>query len=126
MGFLYSMTPSRIMYTCIWAKSIWWNVFVWLRLNPPYQFDSLKNMLNELGSNPGSKIWRRLIYTVAAATTWRIWYARNAKAFEDTFIPVNNLLDLIKEDVFLWVCNRAKISSPIWENWINFDVGDIV
>ncbi|KAJ0842900.1 putative reverse transcriptase zinc-binding domain-containing protein [Helianthus annuus] len=117
---------NHIFANCLWTRSLWWNIFVWMKLKPPDSFNSLKDIIEDLMKCPGSKTWRRLVYTIATATTWRIWIARNSKIFDDAFIPIQKTMEMIKEDVFFWVCNRASIPSPRWENWVNFDVADIV
>ncbi|XP_035835675.1 uncharacterized protein LOC118483962 [Helianthus annuus] len=118
--------PNHIFANCIWSRSLWWNVFVWLRLKPPPEFARLDNILEDLQNNPGCKKWKRIVYTVASATTWRIWLARNSKVFENTFIPVKKIMDQIKEDAYLWICNRANVRELSWEKWVSFDVADML
>ncbi|MFS7979538.1 putative reverse transcriptase zinc-binding domain-containing protein [Helianthus anomalus] len=124
-GFAYK-DLDHIFASCIWSTSLWWNVFVWLRLKRLARYDTLKEILADLLENPGSKVWKRLVYTIATTTTWWIWLARNVKVFEDPFVPVARSMELIKEDAYTWVCNRVKITSPSWEKWVLLDVADIV
>ncbi|XP_022041563.1 uncharacterized protein LOC110944157 [Helianthus annuus] len=119
-------SPNHIFCTCLWAKCIWWNVLAWTRIRFPAECSTLVDLVRVIKESPGSPIWKRLVYTIVIATVWRIWSARNAKVFEGTFIPVMKSVELIKEDSFLWFCNRAKIKNPSWDKWVVFDVLDIL
>ncbi|MFS7956230.1 hypothetical protein Hanom_Chr07g00652121 [Helianthus anomalus] len=68
----------------------------------------------------------RIVSAVVIVTVWRIWSARNTKVFDDLFIPITKTVELIKEDSFLWVCNRAKNKNPVWDKWVLFDVIDLL
>ncbi|KAJ0441866.1 hypothetical protein HanIR_Chr16g0802681 [Helianthus annuus] len=60
------------------------------------------------------------------AAVWRIWKARNEKVFEDNFIPILRTVEEIKEDLFLWICNRSNLKKPSWENRRFFDILDML
>ncbi|MFS7984707.1 hypothetical protein Hanom_Chr11g00989721 [Helianthus anomalus] len=66
-----------------------------------------------------------MVLTVVMARVWRIWHARNSNTFEGTFIPVMKTIDFIKEDMFIWLKNRSKLSPLIWEKWLLFDVANL-
>ncbi|KAJ0909842.1 hypothetical protein HanRHA438_Chr07g0325911 [Helianthus annuus] len=83
-------------------------------------------MLSFFKHQPGGKVWKRVIYTIALGTVWRIWLARNEMVFNNRFIPISKLVESIKEDVFCWINNRSKLKVPSWEKWILFDVLDML
>ncbi|KAF5797593.1 putative RNA-directed DNA polymerase [Helianthus annuus] len=119
-------SSDHVFIRCLWAKSIWWNVLSWLRISFPSQCDSLGELVKYIKDCPGSATWKRLVSMVVIATVWRIWSARNVKVFEDLFIPIMKTVEFIKEDSFIWVCNRAKNMKPSWEKWVLFDVVDLM
>ncbi|XP_022032979.1 uncharacterized protein LOC110934094 [Helianthus annuus] len=123
---IYDEDPSHIFVNCIWAKSIWWNILTWMRVSFPMNCTSLLNMLDYIKERPGAIYWKKTVHTVILATVWRIWFARNAKVFEDNFIPIAKSVDQIKEDAFLWICNRSKIMSRKWESWLAFDISNML
>ncbi|XP_022024101.1 uncharacterized protein LOC110924400 [Helianthus annuus] len=122
---LYDEDPDHIFVKCLWAKCIGWNILAWVRLNF-IASNNLNDLLQLINRSPGDKVWKRVVYTVAIAMVWRIWIARNEKVFEDVFIPISKTVEQIKEDVFLWLCNRSKLKPPVWEKWKVFDILDMM
>ncbi|MFS7918598.1 putative RNA-directed DNA polymerase [Helianthus anomalus] len=123
---LYNEDPDHIFVNCLWSKSIWWNLLVWMKISFPVDISSLKEFVSYLLSRPGGKIWKRLVYTIVLATVWRIWKARNEMTFNGCFIPINRSVELIKEDVFLWIANRSRLKSLVWDNWLSFDISGLM
>ncbi|KAJ0946971.1 putative RNA-directed DNA polymerase [Helianthus annuus] len=122
---LHEEDPNHIFVNCLWAVCVWWNVLAWLRI--PFVFcHSLNDLVSRIKHSPGDKVWKKLVYTVAISTVWRLWSARNEKAFNDVFIPVSKTVELIKEEAYLWICNRSKLKSLTWEKWKSFDVVDLL
>ncbi|KAJ0466885.1 putative reverse transcriptase zinc-binding domain-containing protein [Helianthus annuus] len=119
-------TTDHVFVDCLFAKSIWWNVFVWLKIPFPSDCSSIRGIMKSLSDCPGDKTWKRLVLTVAMATTWRIWEARNMKVFDGTFMPIAKSVDLVKEDAFIWLKQRSKLSSLNWDKWLMFDVVDLL
>ncbi|MFS7975109.1 putative reverse transcriptase zinc-binding domain-containing protein [Helianthus anomalus] len=117
---------DHVFINCLWARSIWWQVAVWLRIPPPISASSLKEVYKDFMDNIGSARWHRIVHLVILATVWRIWHARNLKVFEGRFIPTRRILDFIKEDAFLWVTHRSNLPNPDWEKWIDFNVADLL
>ncbi|KAJ0818578.1 putative RNA-directed DNA polymerase [Helianthus annuus] len=116
--------PDHILFNCLWSRSIWWNILVWIKIRFPLQVNNVKDLFSYIKENPGGRVWKKSVYTIAIATVWRIWIARNKKVFEDNFLPVSAVVDQIKEESFSWVCCRASIKKPKWGNWISFDLID--
>ncbi|KAJ0441659.1 putative reverse transcriptase zinc-binding domain-containing protein [Helianthus annuus] len=117
---------NHIFVNCLLAKSIWWEIFVWIRIPYPANINNLKDLIEVFHNSPGSKIWKRLVFTVACATVWRIWHARNVKVFESTNINYRITVSQIKEDAFFWIRHRSKVSAPSWDKWLDFDVLDCI
>ncbi|XP_022014139.1 uncharacterized protein LOC110913625 [Helianthus annuus] len=123
---LHVETSNHIFLSCLWARSIWWNVLAWVRIRFPADCSSLADLLNYVKESPGSRVWKRIVNMVCISTVLRIWSARNAKVFDDCFIPIMKTVDLVKEDSYLWICNRSKWKKPKWENWMMFDVVELM
>ncbi|KAF5779181.1 putative reverse transcriptase zinc-binding domain-containing protein [Helianthus annuus] len=118
---LSSEDHNHIFFSCLWSRSIWWSILTWMRISFPMWVSSIKELFDFLLNQPGSFLWKKVMLSVASATFWRIWKARNEKAFEDRFIPVLNSVDHIKEDAFLWVTNRSNLNLD-WDKWRLFDL----
>ncbi|KAJ0934872.1 putative reverse transcriptase zinc-binding domain-containing protein [Helianthus annuus] len=119
-------TVEHIFVSCLFARSIWWNFFVWVRIPMPNTLNSLKEIIKTIQESPGSQRWKKIVYTAALATVWSIWAARNAKVFEGRFIPVRRMIEAIKEDAFVWISNRSKLPTLDWDNWVSFDVSSLL
>ncbi|XP_022032888.1 uncharacterized protein LOC110933999 [Helianthus annuus] len=121
---IYGEDPDHIFVNCLWAQSIWRNVLTWIRISFPVDIINPKNLISFITACPGGKVWKLLVYTIAMGTVLRIWNARNEKVFDDHFIPINIMVEKIKEDVekikedvFLRISNRSNLKSPSWEKW---------
>ncbi|XP_021971650.1 uncharacterized protein LOC110866811 [Helianthus annuus] len=119
-------TIDHIFFKCLWSRSIWWNVLAWIRVRYPGDIASFREFFEYVKNCPGGRIWKKIIYTIVIASVWRIWSARNLKVFEGCFIPIKMSVDLIKEDSFLWISNRANIKRPAWEDWVKFNILDLL
>ncbi|XP_022024549.1 uncharacterized protein LOC110924878 [Helianthus annuus] len=104
--------PDHIFIKCLWARSIWWNVLAWVRIRFPVDCETILDFINYVKDCPGGRIWKRVVNTIVIATVWRIWNARNAKVFENCFIPMSKSAEAIKEDAFLWIRNRSRNFNP--------------
>ncbi|KAJ0432124.1 putative reverse transcriptase zinc-binding domain-containing protein [Helianthus annuus] len=118
--------PNHIFIKCLWARCIWWNVLSWVRIGFPEHCDSVADLLSYVDGIPGGKVWKKLIRTIVMATCWGIWSARNAKVFDDKFVPIMKTVDFVKEEAFLWINNRSNLKSITWGNWRLFDLVGIV
>ncbi|KAJ0825109.1 hypothetical protein HanRHA438_Chr17g0799581 [Helianthus annuus] len=114
-------SPDHIFVSCLFARCIWWNIFRWIKVPMPPECISLGDLLESLQNTPGSQKWKRIVHTVALASIWRIWIARNKKVFDGNFITVQKTVEDIKEDAFVWISHRAN-TVPSWDDWINSDV----
>ncbi|XP_021991211.1 uncharacterized protein LOC110887966 [Helianthus annuus] len=103
-------------------RGFWWNVFIWIKVPLPQDMSKLGNIFTVLHNSPGCRRWKKLVMMIATATVWKIWHARNTKTFDGIFIPIRKMVDQLKEETYLWICHRAKIQVPKWEDWLDFNV----
>ncbi|XP_021979487.1 uncharacterized protein LOC110875597 [Helianthus annuus] len=52
---------DHILFSCMWAKAIWWNVWNWLKLNGPDPSSIGAKAIHAVKSLNGSNQWKRLI-----------------------------------------------------------------
>ncbi|XP_022013920.1 uncharacterized protein LOC110913395 [Helianthus annuus] len=100
---IYDEDPDHIFVNCLWSRSIWSNVLVWMRISFPIDISNIGEFLSFIQIQPGDKKWKKVVHTVFLATIWRIWKARNEMVFEGRFIPTNRTVELVKEDAFFWI-----------------------
>ncbi|KAJ0433682.1 putative reverse transcriptase zinc-binding domain-containing protein [Helianthus annuus] len=114
-------TSDHIFVKCIWARSVWWCVFRWMRIPVLCEIDSVSHILEYIATQIGSKTWKKIVHMVVLGCLWRIWLVRNEKEFNCNMIPVPKIIDQLKEETFLWLNNRA--SSKVEGNkWVEFDI----
>ncbi|KAJ0616096.1 putative RNA-directed DNA polymerase [Helianthus annuus] len=117
---------NHIFARCIWARSVWWNVFRWLKIPVHCDANDVAEILKHVQTQVGSKKWKKVVHLVALGSIWRIWLARNDKEFNGKMIPVHRLVETIKEETFGWVKNRVKGATIDWKGWVDFDISVIV
>ncbi|XP_021979164.1 uncharacterized protein LOC110875275 [Helianthus annuus] len=87
---------DHLFAKCLTARSIWWNVFSWLKIPWHPNLESLQEILEMLQNSPGAKTWKRLVHLIAVATIWRIWNIRNKRIFEGEGVWIRKAVDLTK------------------------------
>ncbi|XP_021989863.1 uncharacterized protein LOC110886382 [Helianthus annuus] len=117
---------NHAFVNCLLAKGIWWSIFVWVRVPLPSDVNSVASLVGSLDNAPGSKKWKKVVDTIFKATFWRIWYARNQQIFEGKFMRVQELVEQIKEDSYLWLKHRSKLPAVSWESWLDFDISGLL
>ncbi|XP_021995688.1 uncharacterized protein LOC110892855 [Helianthus annuus] len=117
---------DHLFTSCLFARSIWWNVFAWIRVPFLLAASSLADIFDRIKHSPGSSKWRKTVHLVILATVWRIWIARNKKTFEGSFVPVSRSVEMIKEDSYLWIRHRRKSNALDWKKWIDFDIFELL
>ncbi|XP_022003558.1 uncharacterized protein LOC110901011 [Helianthus annuus] len=122
---LHDECPNHIFANCLWANCVWWNILTWVRISF-INCDNLKDLIIYITQSPGDKVWKKAVYMIAIGTVWRIWWPRNEKLFKDNFIRINRLVELIKEDAYLWISNRSKLKSIKWESRKVFDILEVM
>ncbi|MFS8020082.1 putative reverse transcriptase zinc-binding domain-containing protein [Helianthus anomalus] len=119
---LNAESPDHLFFNCLWSRSVWWNLLTWMRISFPIEISKFGDLIGFIQNKPGSAKWKRVVYTVALATCWRIWKGRNDMVFEGRFVLVSNIVEQVKEDVLLWVSNWSTVPKPSWEEWRSFDI----
>ncbi|XP_022040563.1 uncharacterized protein LOC110943115 [Helianthus annuus] len=91
---------NHIFARCIWARSVWWNVFHWLKIPVLCDANDVAEILKHVQTQVDSKKWKKVVHLVALGCIWRIWLARNDKEYNGKMIPVHRLVETIKEESF--------------------------
>ncbi|XP_022003880.1 uncharacterized protein LOC110901356 [Helianthus annuus] len=117
---------DHLLAGCIMARSIWWHLFVWVKIPMPPNLNTLNDIFEVLKSAPGCKKWKKIVHIAAMATVWRIWNARNLRIFEGKSMTTSSIVELIKEDTYTWVSHRTNLPARPWNNWVNFDVASML
>ncbi|MFS7907223.1 hypothetical protein Hanom_Chr01g00068751 [Helianthus anomalus] len=115
-------STDHIFVNCLWARSVWWNVFRWLKITTIYDDSSVNNLLEHVNAQVGSKRWKKMPQMVTFGCLWTLWLARNEKEFNGNMMPVQKILELIKEETFMWVKSRAAGGVLDWKKWLEFDI----
>ncbi|KAJ0493102.1 putative RNA-directed DNA polymerase [Helianthus annuus] len=118
-------TADHLFADCLLARSVWWQICVWLKIPIPSNATSLRDIMDAISQNPGAKRWKKLVNLVAQATVRRIWNTRNAKIFEGKNTSIQATVELIKEDSYTWAMHRSN-STVTWEKWLSFDVSSML
>ncbi|KAF5820296.1 hypothetical protein HanXRQr2_Chr01g0000601 [Helianthus annuus] len=126
MCYVPEETVNHILWDCLFAKSVWWSIFNWIKLPFPDKPTTVQEILANAVETNGSKTWKKLIGVVIQVTAWEIWKARNEKTFNERQIHFNRTADSIKEIVFLFVTGRSKFCNLDWERWIDFNIRDVI
>ncbi|KAF5764415.1 hypothetical protein HanRHA438_Chr15g0704231 [Helianthus annuus] len=71
-------------------------------------------------TNPGlvCRRWKKLGQTVCFATLWRSSLARNAAEFNGRSMSVLEIVEIIKEDSYIWFKNRTRDKLIDW--WLAY------
>ncbi|XP_021995362.1 uncharacterized protein LOC110892511 [Helianthus annuus] len=117
---------NHIFFYCIWARSVWWNILRWMKIPILCNARSVWEIVAHVTAQVGSKRWRKTVHLVTLGCIWRLWLARNEKEFKGLMVPVNRIVEHIKEDKFLWIKHRAGGGALDWKNWQDFDISLLV
>ncbi|MFS7936182.1 putative reverse transcriptase zinc-binding domain-containing protein [Helianthus anomalus] len=89
-------STNHILSSCIWARAIWWQIRVWLKLPNPDQTDAPAQILKWIDTLAGLKDWKNVVIAIAFTTLWQIWKARNDMEFEQKSISIHKTVEDIK------------------------------
>ncbi|KAJ0915820.1 putative reverse transcriptase zinc-binding domain-containing protein [Helianthus annuus] len=48
-------STDHVFVNCLWARSVWWNVFRWLKITTTYDDTSVNSLLEHVYAQVGSK-----------------------------------------------------------------------
>ncbi|KAG5541489.1 hypothetical protein RHGRI_021344 [Rhododendron griersonianum] len=95
-------TPSHILIMCDVARRKWNGVLVWWKLVwvSPATVKNLFLFWNGFNfKNLEKACWQATFF----ATLWTLWLCRNDKVFNNKTWEVDDILDLVKTRVALWI-----------------------
>ncbi|XP_021975217.1 uncharacterized protein LOC110870339 [Helianthus annuus] len=122
----YDESVEHLVLSCTMSKSIWWNILAWVKLPVSTQLGSSKELLKQVDSWKGSKVWKKVINLILQTTIWHIWKARNEQEFKGTRVSGSKVVEEIKADSFIWLKSRSKFENINWVRWVDFNVKDII
>ncbi|KAM0044043.1 putative reverse transcriptase zinc-binding domain-containing protein [Helianthus debilis subsp. tardiflorus] len=118
---LASETADHLLASCVFAKAVWWQVFVWLQLPIPAAFDSLNQMILHCLSLGIEKKREQVIHAICLMTAWCIWLNRNNKVFKGRNGSVNMVAEEVKVGTYWWVTRRTKRTDITLDCWNRFN-----
>ncbi|KAJ0924184.1 hypothetical protein HanPSC8_Chr05g0225331 [Helianthus annuus] len=110
---------DHIFTACRIANVVWAGVASWCRVPPPFFF-SIQDVQNFVNHMSGSKTKKDIENGVFILTAWRIWKARNEKAFASIETNVVHLVSDVKALGYLWYKSRFKNCTLDWKGWTSF------
>ncbi|KAK9055629.1 hypothetical protein SSX86_026714 [Deinandra increscens subsp. villosa] len=113
-------TIDHVFCSCPVACLLWDQIGMWTKLPPIFSF-SFKDILEFHSSVHGSKKKKKLFQAIFAVACWVLWKARNDKIHNGKSSAVEILMGEVKALSYLWISNRAKMSSVTWDNWCSFN-----
>ena len=112
-------STDHIFTACRIANGVWAGVASWCRLSPLFLF-SIRDVQGYIDQMRSSKTKNDIVYGVFILTVWRIWKARNDKAFANIETTVAHIVADIKGLGYLWYRSRCKGCKIDWKGWCNF------
>lgn len=112
-------STDHIFTACRIANGVWVGVDSWCRLSPLFFF-SIRDVQVYIDHMRSSKTKKDIVYGVLILTVWRIWKARNDKAFANIETTVAHIVADIKGLGYLWYRSRCKGCKIDWKGWCNF------
>lgn len=114
---LHVETPDHLLLLCNPVWHVWLNILAWWGIQwiPP---NTVVNLLLWWKSSNLKKDRKLIWEVIPAAILWTIWNTRNALVFENTTPQWDNITELIKVRVALWV--KSKMGGN------NFSIEDFL
>ncbi|XP_021990863.1 uncharacterized protein LOC110887593 [Helianthus annuus] len=116
---------DHLLINCLKTRAVWWSIMIWLKLPILENITSSEEIFDKIEAYSGSKEWKKLIKAIAMTTLWQIWKSRNDVEFNRKEGMVTNLVDEVKELSFLWIKERSKLKTLVWERWKDFNIRDV-
>ncbi|MFS8027731.1 putative reverse transcriptase zinc-binding domain-containing protein [Helianthus anomalus] len=113
-------TASHLLASCVFARAVWWQVFVWCKIPIPASFDTLSQILSHCCSLDVDKKKKQILYAICLMTVWCIWMHRNNKLFNGKNNSVSMVVEEIKTGTFWWMNRRRKRTDISLEDWNSF------
>jgi hypothetical protein len=119
-------SADHILVSCLYAKIVWWHVFVWCGILFPGNLSTINEYLEALETMQVSVVRKKLLHAIVLATGWNLWMACNNKIFKGKATTAYKCVAEIKEIAFLWIKNRSKFHNIEWEKLESFDLGSVI
>ncbi|KAJ0470773.1 putative reverse transcriptase zinc-binding domain-containing protein [Helianthus annuus] len=119
---LMEESVMHILWDCFFAKSVWRTIFTWVKITFPNKVSSVRKLL----AKAEEMLWKKTIGAILQVAACEIWKARNEKTFNERQIHYERTMDIIKENSFLFICNRSKFCNLDWARWVDFNVRDVI
>ncbi|KAD3640308.1 hypothetical protein E3N88_29531 [Mikania micrantha] len=110
-------SANHLLVTCMIAKAIWWQIWVWIKVPIPQQLLSVEAVFEYIDTMKIEKGKKKLLNVIGHMVCWSIWIARNDMVFNKKNISWQKIIEDIKETSFLWIKSRSKSSTLEWEEW---------
>ncbi|XP_035832890.1 uncharacterized protein LOC118481759 [Helianthus annuus] len=110
---------DHIFTACRISNGVWAGVASWCRL-PSFFLFSIDDIQGYVTQMNNSKTKKEIVYGVLILTAWRIWKARNEKAFASIDANVVHIMSDVKALGYLWYRSRFKDCTLDWKGLCNF------
>lgn len=105
-----SESPNHLLLLCQFAWRVWSEIIAWWKLEwicPPNLLALLQFWDSFKFKNLERIIWQACFYTVM----WTIWTTRNKKVFSNEAVEVEEVIDLSKTRMAIWVKGKYGIND---------------
>ncbi|XP_022014620.1 uncharacterized protein LOC110914107 [Helianthus annuus] len=111
-------TVDHLLTECRFVQGVWSGIAHWCHLPPIFLFSTqdVQALVDHVGC-PSRK--KEVILGILVITCWRIWKARNEKAFKMINVKIAQVISDIKSLSFLWYSSSGK-DSVDWAGWHSF------
>ncbi|KAJ0532715.1 putative reverse transcriptase zinc-binding domain-containing protein [Helianthus annuus] len=69
---IYDEDKDHLLVACSFAKSVWWNICVWLKMVIPTSFDLVKQILCQVQNSGMATKRKKVVYSIFLLTLWQI------------------------------------------------------
>ncbi|KAM0006576.1 putative cation/H+ exchanger, cation/H+ exchanger, CPA1 family [Helianthus debilis subsp. tardiflorus] len=88
----------------------------WIKIPTWCDSTSVSQILEYVQDQVGSKRWKKMTHLVTLGSLWRLWLTRNEKEFNGNMVSVQKIVELIKEETFIWVKSTASGAVMDWNS----------
>ena len=112
-------TVDHLFTGCIVTNVLWQHIASWCKVQNwfAFSFKDLMEVHNFIGLSGKAK---DIFHGIIIIGCWCIWKARNMLKFQRKNARLEDIIGEVKVLGFLWVKNRAKLSSLSWDDWCKF------
>jgi hypothetical protein len=109
-------TAVHLLSHCRYTKRLWGMVRSWIGISSIHThawatFNTIEEWWLSMACKASSN--RKALASITMLVSWTIWKERNARVFNNKAAPTGVLLEIIKNDVRLWIAAGAKQLSVV-------------